>query len=153
MIRSARILVPVLVAASVAAVPAVAPAAIVQFTSPSRNIDCLGTTDAGSVGVSCVVQRASWPKYPPRPASCDLDWSKTEISLFAGRVRLGACRGDVGPLCVRGSGSRCRVLPYGKTVAIRSIRCTSRTTGMTCRAADGKGVGFQVSREGYRIFR
>lgn len=151
-IRPARILVP-LVVIVVLALPALASAAFIPFTSPSRNIDCLGTTDAGQVGVSCVVQKASWPRYPPKPASCDVDWARSEISLYNGRVRVGACRGDVGPICVPGQSPGCRVLPYGASIALRAIRCTSRTNGITCRTRRGDGVGFRISREGYRIFR
>lgn len=153
MSRPARIALLLTVAATLA-LPALASAAFVQFTSPSRNIDCLGSTEAGQVGVSCVVQKASWPRYPPRPAGCELDWARTEIFLSGGgRIRLGACRGDIGPLCVGSSTPRCRVLPYGRSVDIRAIRCTSRTTGVTCRLRHGAGRGFAISREGYRIFR
>jgi hypothetical protein len=133
------------------AVPAVASADIVHFTTPSRNIDCIA--DFASPSVDCVVQRASWPRVPPKPASCDLDWVGTEIALARGRVRVGACRGDVGPACVQGTGD-CPALPYGTSLTLPSkVRCVSRRSGLTCRARNGAGPGFTVSRAGYRVHR
>ena len=152
-----RIRLVALAAAAVVAglsAPAGALAALTHFTSPTGNIDCLGFTTPAP-GVDCLVQSASWPRVPPRPAACDLDWVGTEISIDNRHVRLGSCRGDIGPLCLAGSGSadRCRVLPYGSAVAIGPIRCASARAGITCRTRSGRGVGFAVAREGYRILR
>lgn len=125
----------------------------VHFTSPSGNIDCLGSTKAPFF-VSCLVQRATWPRRPPRPASCDLDWSPTEVDLSRRRVSVGACRGDVGPLCgPAGSGFTCTKLAYGRSVDAGPIRCTSATNGVTCRYRSAPRVGFRVAREGYVVFR
>jgi hypothetical protein len=141
------------IAAIALAIPAVAVAKPVHFTTPSGNIDCVGGFESPGASVDCIVEKHSWPKVPKRPASCDLDWVGSEISLTNGVVRVGACRGDVGPLCVPGSTDRCTVLAYGTSVLIkRSIRCTSRRTGLTCRARKGVGPGFRVSRQGYTIF-
>ena len=147
-------LILVVIAAVALALPAAAAAADpVHFTTPSGNIDCIGGFDTPGASVDCLVEKNSWPKLPKRPANCDLDWVGSEISLTNGVVRVGACRGDVGPLCVPGSTDRCTVLAYGKSVLIkRSIRCTSRRTGLTCRARKGLGAGFRVSRQGYTIF-
>ncbi len=136
------------------AAPAAALAALTHFTSPTGNIDCLGFTSPAP-GVDCLVQSASWPRVPPRPAACDLDWVGTEISIDNRHVRLGSCRGDIGPLCVPSgsSGDRCRVLRYGGAVAIGPIRCSSARAGVTCRTRNGRGAGFAVAREGYRILR
>ena len=135
-------------AAGALLVPAAAAGQGVHFTTPSGNIDCIGE---GST-VDCVVERASW-RGAPRPPGCDVDWIGTEIVLAGGRVRLGACRGDIGPLCV-GGGSSCTVLGYGRSLAVRrgGIRCTSRRTGLTCRARNGRGAGFRVAAGGYRIY-
>ncbi len=141
------------IAAVALALPAVAVAKPVHFTTPSGNIDCVGGFDTPGASVDCLVEKNSWPKLPKRPANCDLDWVGSEISLTNGKVRVGACRGDIGPLCVPSGGDRCTVLAYGKSVLIRrSIRCTSRRTGLTCRARKGLGAGFKVSRQGYTIF-
>ena len=98
------------------------------------------------------MERASW-RGAPRPAKCDVDWIPTEIVLANGRVRLGAERGDIGPLCV-GSGSSCTVLGYGRSLSVRrgGIRCTSRRSGLTCRARNGRGAGFRVATGGHRIY-
>ncbi|HVH00512.1 MAG TPA: DUF6636 domain-containing protein [Miltoncostaeaceae bacterium] len=134
------------------ALPAAALAKQVHFTTPSGNIDCRG---AGS-SISCEVQKAHWPRVPPRPKDCDLDWVGTQLNLSQGRVTLGSCRGDIGPLCVPSSpGDRCTTLAYGRSVVLtrNGIRCTSRRTGLTCRARNGGGAGFTAAREGYRIYR
>ena len=131
-------LLAVVAAALVA--PSVANADFMHFTTPSRNIDCVAAFDSASV--NCVVQRASWPRVPPRPPDCDLDWIGTEIALSRGRVSLGACRGDIGPLCIAGQGD-CPALPYGRSLTLPTrIRCTSRRAALTCRANDGAGAGF-----------
>jgi hypothetical protein len=136
--------------AAVGALPAAGAAqGGVHFTTPSGNIDCIGQ---GST-VDCLVERASWPRVPPRPAGCDTDWFGTEAVLSSGRVRLGSCRGDIGPMCVD-PGAPCTRLAYGRSLSVRrgGIRCTSRRTGLTCRARNGRGAGFRVAARGYRIF-
>ena len=90
---------------------------------------------------------------PAEAGDCDLDWIGTEIALGRGRVSVGSCRGDIGPLCVEQTGD-CPALAYGTSLTLPSkVRCTSRRAGLTCRARNGAGVGFAVSRSGYRIFR
>jgi hypothetical protein len=132
-------------------VPAAANADFIHFTTPSKNIDCIA--DFSSPTVDCIVEKASWPRVPPKPASCDLDWVGTEIALGRGRVTVGACRGDIGPTCIEQTGD-CPALPYGTSLTLPSkVRCTSRRAGLTCRARNGAGAGFTVSRSGYRILR
>ena len=91
------------------------------------------------------MQKAHWPRVPPRPKDCDLDWVGTQLNLSKGRVTLGSCRGDIGPLCVPSPRRvRCTSLAYGRSVVLtrNGIRCTSRRTGLTCRARNGEGAGF-----------
>jgi hypothetical protein len=121
----------------------------VHFRSPSGNINCILT----GTYADCVVRHAAWPRYPAKPATCDLDWSRSEIEVFRSSVRVGSCRGDIGPLCVATSGFRCRILEYGQSVAPGAIRCSSSTAGVTCRYRTGRRVGFRVSREGYTLYR
>ena len=144
------LLAALVLAGLVAAAPA--QARFVHFTSPSGNIDCLGDT-AKPIFVSCVVQVATWPNKPPRPRSCDLDWVPTEVALSNRKVSVGACRGDVGSLCIRGEQPRCSVLPYGRSTDIGPIKCTSATTGVTCRYKVAPRVGFKVSKQGYVRYR
>jgi hypothetical protein len=145
--RSLRLVLLAALAAALAA-PAVAAGQGVHFTTPSGNIDCRG---AGS-SIDCLIERASW-RGPPKPARCDTDWFGTEIVLSNGRVRLGSCRGDIGPMCLSGDAS-CTVLRFGRSLAVRrnGIRCTSRRSGVTCRARNGRGAGFRIASGGYRIY-
>jgi len=144
------LLAALVLAGLVAAGPA--QARFIHFTSPSGNIDCLGA-NTKPIFVSCVVQVATWPNKPPRPRSCDLDWVPTEVALANRRVSVGACRGDVGSLCIPNSGDRCSVLPYGRSTDIGPIKCTSATTGVTCRYKVAPRVGFKVSKQGYVRYR
>ena len=129
------------------AVPTTSAQSLVHFTSPSGNIDCL----MFGAGAECVVQKQSWPHLRPRPASCDLDWVPNNLSVSGSRVFVGACRGDVGPLCYAGSG--CRTLGYGRSLVLDNVRCVSARDGVTCRRVDGHRVGFRIAREGYTLFR
>lgn len=110
----------------------------VEFATPSRNIGCAG--DATFVRCDISVTRA---KPPPKPRSCRFDWGNAFELRQRGRPRR---------LCVSDTvlGSR-RVLQYGRTQRLgRSIACTSRTTGLTCRNRDGHG--FFLSRQRVRLF-
>ena len=144
--RPLRLLALAAVAAGICAAPA--QARLVHFTSPSGNIDCLGSTSPPA-SVSCYVQRTTWPKEPPRPSWCDVDWIPTEVGLSKRRTAVGSCRGDVGPLCFPGS---CGRLAYGRSLEIGPIRCASATNGITCRYRTSPRVGFRVAREGYVLF-
>jgi uncharacterized protein DUF6636 len=130
----------------------------IHFMSPSGNIHCRGAGD----GVACLVVRNSWRSKPRRPSSCDLDWSPTDVSLYVDnrgrwKVAVGACRGDIGPLCY--PQDPCVVLRYGRSLTAthggRRIRCTSRANGVTCiRLGVGAGVrGFRMAREGYAVLK
>ena len=135
------------VAAAALASPAACAPSPVHFQSPSGNINCY--LFAG--GAECLVRKHSWPRLRPRPASCDLDWVANNVSLSGTKVYVGACRGDVGPLCY--PGSACRTLAYGRAVSLGRVRCVSATNGITCRRTDGRRVGFRIAREGYALFR
>jgi hypothetical protein len=139
----------VLATTLIAACPASGAERIVKFQSPSGNINCV----LASGFADCLVRRHTWRNAPRRPASCDLDWVAAEISLSGARVRVGACRGDVGPLCGPQRGLRCTTLAYGRSVTVGAIRCASAANGVTCRRRDGRRVGFRIAREGYAIFR
>jgi hypothetical protein len=135
----------VLALAACASSPAAAQS-LVHFRSPSGNINCI----MFGGGAECVVKKQSWPRLPPRPASCDLDWVPNNLSISGTRVFVGACRGDVGPLCY--TGSACRTLGYGRSVTLGKVRCASARSGVTCRRVDGRRAGFRVAREGYTLY-
>jgi hypothetical protein len=135
------------------AVPAAsAPAKLFHFQTPSGNINCIGSTTP-SPFVDCLVRSAAWPYRPPKPASCDLDWAPTELALGHRKVTVGACRGDIGPLCANQSGDKCSTLGYGLSVTIGSIRCSSAVSGLTCKYTSAPRTGFTVSRGGFSVFR
>jgi hypothetical protein len=130
----------------------------IHFKSPSGNIHCRGT----GTGIACLLVHNSWRSKPRRPSTCDLDWSPTDLSLYLDthgrwRVAVGACRGDIGPLCY--PQEPCVVLRYGRSLTAadggRRVRCTSRGNGVTCvRLGTGAGVrGFRIAREGYAVLR
>lgn len=130
-----------------------------HFKSPSGNINCAGSP----LGVTCLLLHNRWKTLRPRPASCDLDWSPTDMSLFLDSrtkrwgVGVGGCRGDIGPLCY--PQDPCVALKYGTSTGAsahgRGIRCTSRATGVTCtRFGAGVGArGFRIARQGYAVLR
>jgi hypothetical protein len=130
-----------------AAQRATAAPSFLHFRSPSGNINCL----LFRTGAECLVKQQSWPRLRPRPASCDLDWMPNNVSLSGTRLFVGACRGDVGPLCYPGSG--CKPLAYGRALTFGRVRCVSATNGVTCRRLDGRRIGFRVAREGYTLYR
>ncbi len=78
--------------------PAVGAGSFVHFQSPSGNLDCIGSSSPAFV--QCLAQHAAWPAKRARPAGCELDWSPYELTLERRAVRIGSCRGDVGPLCL-----------------------------------------------------
>lgn len=113
------------------AVPEATPAALVHFTTPSRNIGCIGNTTR----LRCDIVRTS-VKPPPKPLTCDFDWG----NAFELLPRFAAHR-----LCVSDSamGAR-RVLGYGKSIRIGPFVCTSRRSGLTCTSRTRHG--FFLSR-------
>jgi hypothetical protein len=138
-------------ASSVAPAPAPAAATQAHFTSPSGNINCyLFAADGGAA--DCMVRTAGWPSTAKKPASCTLDWAPNEVQLVRSHVSIGGCRGDVGPLCLAGNG-RCSTLAYGHAVTIGTIRCSSATSGVTCRRTTGSRPGFRVARERVVVYR
>lgn len=148
-----RLFVLVAVAACAGISAPAADAGLLHFRSPSGNINCLIGTGGGTPPFAdCLVKSASWPHRPAKPSRCDLDWMPYEIDLTRTSVNLGACRGDIGPLCGPGS-SHCTVLGYGHSLTTGPIRCTSAVTGITCRRTDGRRVGFRIAREGYVVYR
>jgi hypothetical protein len=143
-----RVALAAAVGACVLVSAATASASLVHFRSPSGNINCyLGATFA-----DCLVRRNTWPRKPVKPRSCDLDFNPAEIAVSAGRLTIGACRGDVGPLCGLGN-DRCVVLAYGRSATRGPLRCESSPAGVTCRFVTGRRRGFTIAREGYRLYR
>jgi hypothetical protein len=134
-----------LAAAVVAALAATggAPAArsgFASFRTPSGNIGCVYST--GPAYLRCDIRSGLEPK-PSRPAGCDLDWGDSVSLARLGRTRV-VCHGDTAIL----PGSR--ILRYGHTWTRGPFTCVSRTNGLTCDNAAGRG--FFLSRQSWRRF-
>jgi hypothetical protein len=113
-----------------ASVPTPASAALRTFRSPTGNLGCMFHSDSGI----------------PRQVRCE--W------------RGGNDRAVV--LTERGKGKRikitdtvldpkAKVLAYGRTTKFGALRCTSRSTGITCRSTRSSH-GFTVSVQRQRVF-
>ena len=127
--------VPVL-ALALGAVPATAQAA--SFSSPSKNIGCVVSTD---FGIRCDISDHDWAE-PAKPAGCDLDYGQG-LFVKGGRSRF-VCAGDTA------LGSR-TILGYGKTKKVGRYACTSSKAGMKC-ANTSTGHGFFLSIQKYQRF-
>jgi hypothetical protein len=127
-----------LVALIALAAPGISTALGIDFSTPSKNIGCVG--DSTRVRCDISVTRA---KPPPKPRTCRFDWGNYFALGQGGRAR----RVWVSDSAL---GSR-RILGYGRTQRFgRGITCRSRTAGLTCRNRDGHG--FFLSRQRVRLF-
>jgi hypothetical protein len=114
-----------------------ADAALRQFQSPSKNIGCAISRSFAR----CDIDERDWRK-PPRPRGCELDWGQGLVVGRRGRGQV-VCAGDT----TAGAG---RVLRYGRSIHMGAMTCSSRRSGMRCRARSGHG--FFLSRQAYRLF-
>ncbi len=114
-----------------------AEAKLVAFSSPTRNIGCIGEDTRGKNNfIRCDVRVHTW-RAPAKPAWCTVDWGQ---GLDMGPLK-GArfvCAGDTS------LGSK-NILKYGTMKRIGGIRCWSMTTGMKCQ--NNHGWGFKVSKQ------
>jgi hypothetical protein len=134
-----RAIVLALAAVLLLAAPAPAAQTLRFFHSPSRNIDCVLTSDSARCDL-----RAHAFTAPPRPRSCDLEWgSVLAVSKTSRRGGFG-CVGDTA------RDPKSRALAYGRSVRVGSMRCVSRRDGMRCD--NRRGHGFLASRAAYRLF-
>ena len=130
-----RALVIAIVSAALAIGASPALAKFVQFRTPSGNIGCIGETAAAENTIRCDIRNRTWSP-PPKPKSCTLDWGQGLSLNRTGRARY-VCAGDT----ALNTGPK---LAYGTSRKIGAITCTSRTTGLTCKNAQGHG--FTMSR-------
>lgn len=123
-----RLLPPLLLAAGLlAAAPAQARER--DFQTPSGRIRCAAFSSGG----------------PGAFVRCDLSFLNDRAALLRarGRGRIVKVTDAVGSPAAP-------VLGYGHTLRFGPFRCTSRTTGLTCRSRSGHG--FFVSRQRRRTF-
>jgi hypothetical protein len=113
------------------------PGLLVQggFLTPSGNIACnvgrLGPAASSPRGIACSVYSES-----------DSRGIKTWWMRVTGRAQAAHVRAN--------AASDYPKLAYGRTYAWHGIRCTSASTGLTCR--NSSGHGFFLSRQRQRIF-
>jgi hypothetical protein len=126
--RLAVVLVTSLVC--LAAVPAVAAATYRAFRTPSGKVGCAFYSDLET------------------PASVRCDWRGGGDRAVAVDVT-----GRARPLQVTDTvlDRKAKVLDYGRTTRFGKLRCTSRTTGVTCHSTRS-GHGFTVSVEKRELF-
>ena len=110
------------------------------FQTPSGNIKCEGGRVSGTYFLRCDVYSHTW-KAPKQKKPCDAgDYGSTVDMGRRTRVHW-PCVGDAtdpGPK-----------LKYGRTWRFGPFRCTSRTSGLTCRNAAGHG--WRLAKTTYRI--
>lgn len=119
-----------------------AQADIIEFRSPTGNINCIMYSDPSGATARCDLRELT-PSYSKRPAGCDFDWGHSFAVDNTGKGYL-ACVSDA----VGGPGAA--VLRYGQAVSLGGISCVSAETGMTCTNA--KGHGFSVAKAKQKIF-
>jgi hypothetical protein len=141
-----RLVAAALLAALAAAAPAAASSG--YFETPSKNIVCGYFSSYGPTTLECGVASGLHPPAPKPPSSChDIDAITNRLRLGATGKPYGFCSGDAGVLAMAG---RVNVLAYGKTWQKGPYRCTSATTGLTCK--NTAGHGFFLSRQAWKSF-
>lgn len=112
---------------------------LVSFSSPSKNIYCIGVnseTEGGSVDCELLTRTNNKPSLK-RPEDCDLEWGNRFFVGSDGNARL-ICAGDT----LRDEGAM--VLGYGKGLDRFGIHCTSSEEGIECINDDQHG--FKISK-------
>jgi hypothetical protein len=114
---------------------------LATFKSPTGNIGCM--IIAGTA--RCDIVQRHWSP-PPRPKSCPqvVDFGQGLIVSGSGPGRL-VCAGDT----TRDPGAK--ALAYDMDTVVGSLRCASRSNGMTCTNT-GTGHGFFIAIQSYRTF-
>ena len=113
-----------------AAMPAPASAAVRTFRSPTGNVGCLFSSNS---------------EMPPQ-VRCEWRGGNDRAVLVTERGkgrRIKITDTVMDP--------NAKVLAYGRSTRFGSLRCTSRTTGITCRSARSEH-GFTVSVQKQKVF-
>lgn len=120
-------------------VSAPAHAGFQAFSSPSGNIGCY-ISDGNA---RCDIRDRDWTP-PPRPADC-------YPSTFYGQGLTVNTHGQPSVVCAGDTAlTKENPLAYGNSLTAVGITCLSQESGMRCTNADGHG--FDMSRQGYRLF-
>ena len=115
------------------------------FATPSGNIVCLytGGRSVPEPILECGIKSGLKPRPSRSAPDCRvLDYVANRIQLGAsGRAQPIACAGDAGPFA---NPAATPTLAYGTVWQSGAFRCSSETTGLTCR--NRAGHGFFLSR-------
>jgi pimeloyl-ACP methyl ester carboxylesterase len=115
-----------------------------SFDSPSGRFLCgVLAPYEGQPGVAAC--QGSTTPIPPKPADCRLNWGGGMYVDSTGKVDY-VCAGGL-----MLSDGNAKVLPYGATLSVSGMTCTSETTGMRC-VHDQTGHGFRVAAESNETF-
>lgn len=111
------------------------------FRTPSGNIYCNGSMQAGQIG--CNIVERSGPPAMPDTGACSGVWGH-RVELDA----TGPARVVCGPAPRKSTYTD--VAPYGVSASFAGINCLSETTGLQCTNAEGHG--FLLSRREQRVW-
>ncbi len=115
---------------------------LVSFSSPSKNIYCIGVnseTEGGSVDCELLTRSNDEPSLK-RPDDCDLEWGNRFFVGSDGKASM-VCAGDT----LRDKGAI--VLDYGKGLDRFGIHCTSSQGGIECINDDQHGFKISKARQ------
>jgi hypothetical protein len=119
--------------------------------TPSGNIACVYWLGTAPPSIGCGIK--SGLTSPPTSRRPGCFPARRIVLRTTGRAQIdrsicpGEPEGDAGPFAYE---AVARVLAYGTTWSGGGLRCTSASTGLTCRNEDGHG--FFLSRERWRQF-
>ena len=119
------------VATAAAGVPVPGPV-VAGFATPSRNIACNAGPNDGRPVLACTVFSAESPTRGQKV------WALRPTGAVSVGYVIGNAATDI------------PTLAYGRSWTWRSIRCVSRSRGLTCRNPSGRG--FFLSRAAQRVF-
>lgn len=108
------------------------------FRSPTGNVWCDMSPDGWA---ACMIGEHTWEM--PDDGACELDFVAGFVQVGDDGVTQGYCGGDV-PV-IPG-----KVLPYGQSLSLGSVTCTSMESGVRC-AFGRPSYAFALSREKLEI--
>lgn len=111
------------------------------FRTPTGNIYCNGSMEAGEI--SCSIVERSGPPAMPDTGACSAFWGH-HFQLD----RIGPARIVCGPAPRKSTYTD--IAPYGVSASFAEISCRSESTGFQCTNADGSG--FFLSRREQRVW-
>jgi hypothetical protein len=137
------LILPIALAITATAAPAASSGPLPGFRMPSRNIGCLFEPPIPGSGGKGVLRCDILSGLKPEPRRrCELDWTGVAVNAI-GRASP-TCAGDTA------FDRRTPILRYGTTWRRAGIVCRSRRTGLRC--TNGRGHGFVLARERWRVF-